>query len=281
MPAPQASALKKKIRDKFTSFNIKIPQEWQTPSGDPAGKHYADAFTSAEKSTSPGSPALFQAATANKYHTDAQKMHVAKIGAFIDDISTAICSAWSAWQMTTMAGIIVNGPMAMGGALVPVPWTPIILAAGPVNTAMLAKYTKTVATVLGTAWTTYSASIKLAGAKLWPLFSAWTLAVAPPQPNVAPCKLSDMASVISVDAGLMAPALKAQMIGDLGDPGAPFHKELFEAIATGFKEVFDDWKSKTEFKVMGGGPVPSWAPPYVPVGPVVAGVAFVPPGGIV
>ena len=33
MPAPQASDLKKKIRDKFTSLNIKIPQNWQKPSG--------------------------------------------------------------------------------------------------------------------------------------------------------------------------------------------------------------------------------------------------------
>ena len=281
MPAPQASDLKKKIRDKFTSFNIKIPQGWQKPSGDPDGKHYDDAFTASEKSTSPGSPALFQAASSNKYHTDSQKMHVAKIGGFIDDISTAICTAWSAWQMTTMAGIVVTGPVGAGGALVPVPWTPIILGAGPVSTPMLAKYTGVVASVLGAAWDIYSASIKLGAAKLWPLFSAWTLAVAPPQPNVAPCKLSDTVSVISVDVGLMAAALKGQMVAALGDPQAPFHKELFEAIATGFREVFDDWKSKTEFKVIGGGPVPTWAPPYVPAGPVAGGVAFVPPGGII
>jgi hypothetical protein len=180
-----------------------------------------------------------------------------------------------------MAGIIVNGPVASGGALVPVPWTPIILGAGPKSTPMFAKYTGVVASVLGTAWMTYSASIKLGAAKLWPLFSAWTLAVAPPQPNVAPCKLMDTSSVISVDAGLAVPAIKGQLISALGDPEAPFHKELFESIATGFKEVFDSWKQKTEFKVIGGGPVPSWAPPYVPVGPVVAGVAFVPPGGII
>jgi hypothetical protein len=282
MPAPQASDLKKKIRDKFTSFNIKIPQNWQTPSGDPAGKHYSDAFTASEKSTSPGSPALFQAATSNKYHTDSQKMHVAKIGAFIDDISTAICSAWSAWQMTTMAGIVITGPAAMGGALVPVPWTPIILAAGPVSTPMLAKYTGVVANVLGTAWLAFSSSIKLTGAKLWPTFLMWAAGpVAPPQPNAVPCKLSDSSSVFSLDTGLMAPALKGQMVSALGDPEAPFHKELFEAIATGFKEVFDDWKSKTEFKVIGGGPVPTYAPPYVPAGPVAGGVGFVPPGGII
>ncbi len=282
MPAPQASALKQKIRDKFTSFSIKIPQEWQTPSGDPAGKHYNDAFTASEKSTSPGSPALFQAASANKYHTDAQKMHVAKIGAFIDDISSAICTAWSTWQSTaTMPGIVINGPIASGGAFVPIPWTPIILASGPVSTPQLAKYTTVVASVLGTAWATYTTSIKLGAAKLFPLFSAWTLAVAPPQPNAVPCKLMDTSSVISVDAGLMAPALKAQMVGQLGDPQAPFHKELFEAIATGFKEVFDEWKRSTEFKVMGGGAVPTWAPPYVPAGPVVAGVGVIPPGGVI
>src|SRR3954469_20708191 len=190
MPAPQASDLKKKIRDKFTSFNIKVPQNWSKPSGDPDGKHYDDAFTAAEKSTSPGSPALFQAASSNKYHTDTQKMHIAKIGAFIDDISSAICTAWSGWQTSaTMAGILVNGPIASGGQLVGAPWTPVILASGPVTTPMLAKYTGVVANVLGTAWLAYTATIKLGAAKLWPLFSAWTLAVAPPQPNAVPCKL--------------------------------------------------------------------------------------------
>jgi hypothetical protein len=33
--------------------------------------------------------------------------------------------------------------------------------------------------------------------------------------------------------------------------------------------------------VLGTGPVPTFAPPYVPVGPVVGGIANMPPGGLI
>ena len=99
MPAPQASAMQQLARLKFTSFNLKVPQNWQEPSGDPAAKHYGDAFKPEEKATAPaGMPPLFQPASLNKYHTDTQKMHIAKIGAFIDGTCSAICWAWSQWQ---------------------------------------------------------------------------------------------------------------------------------------------------------------------------------------
>src|SRR5687768_13026212 len=116
MPAPQASAMNQLARLKFTSFAIKVPQNWQTPSGDPDGKHYGDAFKPAEKSTSPVPAGLVLAASMNKYHTDAQKMHHAKIGAYIEGITKAICSAWSTWQSSaTLVGVVINAVTAVGG----------------------------------------------------------------------------------------------------------------------------------------------------------------------
>lgn len=278
MPAPQASELKKNIRDKFTSFKIKVPQNWQNPSGDPDAKHYGDAFKPEEKNTAPGSPPLVLAATSNKYHTDTQKMHIDKIGSFIDGIATAIASAWSSWQTAaSMAGIILTGGSASGGKIIGIPWTPIILAAGPVSTPMNAKYTKTVATILGAQWLAYSLSITLTGNPLWPPFNAFPSPVVPPTPNPTPCKLS---SLMQVDAGLQTEALKGAMIGAHADPTAPLHKELFEAIAFGFNKSFNDWKSKTELKFIGMGAVPTCVPPAMPPGPVV-GTAVMSPGMMV
>src|SRR5688572_2553626 len=97
MPAPQASMMQQMARLKMTSFSLKVPQNWQQPSGE-EGDQFGKAFKPEEKTTSPGMPPLFQAATLNKYHTDAQKMHIAKIGKFIDGTCSAICSAWSQWQ---------------------------------------------------------------------------------------------------------------------------------------------------------------------------------------
>src|SRR6266850_2477890 len=105
MPAPQASAVSQLARLKFTSFSLKVPQGWKDPQG-AAADHYGRAFKPEEKATAPGMPPLFQPASLNKYHTDAQKMHIGKIGSFIDDITKAICSAWSQWQsMATMVGV--------------------------------------------------------------------------------------------------------------------------------------------------------------------------------
>src|ERR1051325_1754107 len=108
MPAPQASAMQQLARLKFTSFNLKVPQNWKDPAGS-AGDHYGRAFKPDEKASSPGMPPLFQPASLNKYHTDTQKMHIGKIGSFIDGTCSAICSAWSQWQTAaTMVGIVIN-----------------------------------------------------------------------------------------------------------------------------------------------------------------------------
>jgi hypothetical protein len=61
---------------------------------------------------------------------------------------------------------------------------------------------------------------------------------------------------------------------------APFHAELFEAIIDGFQKCFLLWQTSTMVtNVLGTGPVPTFAPPYVPAGPVVGGTAVMTPGG--
>ena len=279
MPAPQASAMQQLARLKFTSFNIKVPQNWQNPSGDPDAKHYGDAFKPEEKTTAPGAPPLFQPASMNKYHTDTQKMHIDKIGKFIDGICSAICSAWSQWQsMSTLVGVVIAGPVASVGQIVGPPWTPLILASGPKETPMLLKYTNVVANVLGTAWLSFTATVKVPGMPWYPAFAAVPSPVAPPAPNI-PCPF---AALTQVPVSISANVLKMQMVGQLGDPMAPFHKELFEAISDAFEKSYNIWKASTMVtNVLGTGPVPTFAPPYVPVGPVVGGVGTMTPGGFV
>jgi len=277
MPAPQASAMQQLARLKFTSFNLKVPQNWRDPSGGDAGNHYSRAFKPEEKATTPGMPPLVQPASLNKYHTDTQKMHVAKIGAFIDGMSSAICSAWSQWQsLATMTGVIVTTITASVGLVAGPPWMPLILASAPKASPMEMKYANVIATVLGTAWLQYTATIKVPGLPWYPAFAAVPSPVAPPTPNV-PCP------VIALTQVPPQPALmKQQMVGQLADPQAPFHAELFEAIIDGFDKCFKIWQASTMVtNVFGTGPVPTFAPPYVPVGPVIGGVGNMLPGGFV
>lgn len=277
MPAPQASAMQQLARLKFTSFQIKVPQNWQNPSGDPDAKHYGDAFKPEEKTTAPAAPPLFMPATMNKYHTDAQKMHVDKIGKFIDGVCSAICSAWGQWQsMATLVGVIIAGPTASGGQIVGPPLTPLILASAPKATPMEMKYSNVIAQVIGTSWLTFTATVKVTGMPWYPAFAAVPSPVAPPSPNI-PCPF---AALMQVPVSISASVMKMQMVGQLADPQAPFHQELFESICDAFEKSYNIWKASTMVtNVLGTGPVPTFAPPYVPVGPVVGGVGNMTPGG--
>jgi hypothetical protein len=276
MPAPQASIMQQLARTKFTSFNLKVPQNWQAPADQ---DQYDRAFQASEKNTTPGTPPLFQPASMNKYHTDSQKMHIAKIGGFIDGICSAICSAWSTWQSTaTMTGIMVAGPVASIGQIVGAPMQPQILASAPKATPMELKYSNVIATVISTAWMTFTATVKIPGLPMFPMFAAFPGPMVPPPgiPNPAPLPF---AALTQVPVSISTNVLKGQMVAQLADPKAPFHAELFEAIANAFEQSYNTWKlSTTVTQVMGLGAVATFAPPLVPAGPVM-GTATMLPGG--
>ena len=195
---------------------------------------------------------------------------------FIDKISAAICSAWSAWQSTAvMVGVLINGPVAVGGQVVGPPWTPLIVAQGPSQNPEAVKMTRTIASVLGTAWLTFTATLKVTGMPWYPAFAAIPSPVAPPMPNI-PCPV---AALTMVTTSISKELLTAQMVGMDGSSSGE-HKRLYAAIADAFEKIFNLWKSSTLVtNVLGTGPVPTFAPPYVPVGPVVSGVGTMIPGG--
>jgi hypothetical protein len=272
--------MKQAARLKFASFGLTVPSKWQQPQGDDA-EHFRQAFKADELSTQPAisasGPPLFRPASLNRYHTDAQKMHIAKYGEFIDGICDAICSAWGQWQnMATMAGIMVNAVTASLGQVIGPPWTPIIMLQGPKSSPMQLKYLNAVANVIGPAWLAYTATIKVPALPWYPSFAVFPSPVAPPTPNVP----VPVAALTQVTASITPGVMKGQMVMQLGDPQAPYHDKLFDAITDAFDKVFKIWLASTMVtNVMGTGPVPTFAPPYVPVGPVVAGVGTMPPGG--
>jgi hypothetical protein len=266
-------------RTTFMGFGLTVPMNWRNPTGTPQEDHYRNAFKPEEKSTTPAVPPLFRAATANKYHTDAQKMHCAKIGKFIDDTCKAICSAWSQWQSaSTMTGIIINAVTATAGQIVGPPWTPLILAQAPKETQALARYSNVIANVIGTAWQTFTATVKVPGLPWYPAFAAFPGPMAPPTPNIP----VPFAALTQVPVSISKMALKSQMVAQLADPQAPFHAQLFESIADAFEKSYNLWKVSTQVtNVLGTGAIPTFAPPYVPVGPVVGGIGTMTPGGFV
>ena len=263
----------------FQSFAIKLPTDWRQPQGNPAAKHYTDAFPPAERTgvPTPMPPALFLPASMNKYHTDTAKKISDQFTAYIDGICSAICSAWGQWQsMATMVGVLVNGPTASVGQVVGPPLTPLIMASGPKATPQELKYTNAIANTIGTAWLSYTATIKVPGLPWYPAFAAFPSPVAPPMPNIP----APVIALTQVTVSVSKMMLKNQMIGGLGDPKAMHHKELFDCIADAFEKCFQIWQTSTMVtNVLGTGPVPTFAPPFVPAGPVLGGVGTMTPGG--
>jgi hypothetical protein len=278
MPAPQASAMQQLARLKFMSFKLTVPTDWKDPKGDPGADHYGKAFKPEEKVTSPHMPPLFLPATMNKYHTDTQGQHIADYGKFIDGICSAICSAWSQWQSAaTMVGVMINAVTASAGQIVGPPMGPLILASAPKTTPQLMKYSSAIANTIGTAWLTFTATVKIPGLPFYPAYAAVPSPMAPPTPNVP----VPFATLTQVPVSISMTVMKGQMIAALADPRAPYHKELFESVSDAFEKCYNLWKvSCMVTNVLPTlAPVPTFAPPYVPVGPVVGGMAIMSPGG--
>ena len=69
------------------------------------------------------------------------------------------------------------------------------------------------------------------------------------------------------------------MDANLADPTALHASDLFDAISKAFETVFPMFKATTLVNnVLGTGPVPTFAPPVVPVGPVLGGIGIGPRG---
>jgi hypothetical protein len=156
---------------------------------------------------------------------------------------------------------------------------PLILASGPKSTPNEMKYTNVIANVIGTAWQTFTATVKIPGLPWYPAYAAVPSPMAPPTPNVP----MPFAALTQVPVSISSSIMKMQMVSQLGDPQAPFHQELFESITDAFEKCYNLWKVSTMVTnvLPTLAPVPTFAPPYVPVGPVVGGMAIMAPGGLV
>lgn len=276
MPAPQATMMQNLAKAKFMSFQIKLPVDWKQPQGK-AGEQYGKAFKQGEHVGTLTPPTLFVPASMNKYHTDTVDEISHKFASFIDGICSAICSAWSQWQAAaTMVGVMVNAVTATGGQVVGPPLGPLILASGPKATPSELKYTTAIANAIDQGWLSYTSSIKVPGLPWYPAFAAFPGPMAPPMPNVP----VPVAALTQVTVPISTMVLKQSMVGLLADPPAPHHAELLESIADAFEKCFMQWQVMTMVtNVLGMGPIPTFAPPVVPVGPVVMGTGNMTPGG--
>lgn len=273
MPAPQKEMFVQLARANFLSKGIQLPLDWSEP-----GDQYSDAFKPSERDVAPNSPLnLFREASLNKYHVDAARTISEKFVVYIDGICGAICDGIDKWMKIAMvAGVNINGPIGIllpGGVTGP-PLFSFIFAAAPKSTPQELKYSNAIANAVSTLWQSWH--MGLTGTLLYPPFATFPGPVAPPTPNT-PMPLAALSS--PGESGLSPNTLKGTMEANLADTKALHASDLFDAIAKAFNTIFQTFKTSTIVQnVLGMGPIPTFAPPFVPAGPVVSGSVIPTPG---
>ncbi len=177
-------------------------------------------------------------------------------------------------QQARFADIRIMAVSAIGGRLIGPDMTPLVqsaMAGSPPNVA--GAFARTV----GAAWKTWQDSVTVPGLPWYPAFAAFPGPMAPPMPNV-PTPLAALAS--PGDSAFLPDNIAAQLRKELGgaanESGA--EREIID-FAFWLASNFAVWKASAQVMlVMGKGPVPTFAPPYVPVGPVVMGDNISTPG---
>lgn len=180
-----------------------------------------------------------------------------------------------AWQTRAyFSDVSINAVSATGGRLNGPGLSALIQGNRPDR--LNATIAKAFADAVGEAWTAWSATIRFAGAPLYPAFAAFPGAMAPPMPNV-PVPLM---TLIQDGTGLMpaalVPAIRSKLGSTADEPGA---MDAIQRFAEDFAGRFSYWVAACMItNMLGQGPVPTFAPPYVPVGPVIMGTIIPSPG---
>ncbi|MEO8751064.1 MAG: peptidoglycan-binding domain-containing protein [Casimicrobiaceae bacterium] len=200
----------------------------------------------------------------------------------VDAVVSAFTAAFDSWKAAaSFAGISVNAVTAVGrpGCLIGPPLLPLmaprLLALGGDDRAIAAAAAQGISSNFA-AWQN---GVTVPGLPWYPTFAAFPGPVVPPTPNIP----TPLLALVSAGLGGMtdANALQASMAAAASVSIRERAKPSFASIATVVAAQFQTKLLVTQVQgVLGTGPVPSFAPPYVPVGPVVGGTAFSPPGAL-
>ncbi len=191
-------------------------------------------------------------------------------------VVSATKSAHSTWRASaTFHGVTIMASTAIGnaGCLSGPNLGPLIqgisASIGPNG-----HIAKAAADGIGASFASFQGGVTIAALPWYPSFASVPLPAAPPTPNIpTPLAASSTNSGAITSSGV----LQSAMSGRLAVP-VPGADAKFAAIASQVAAYFSSWLAGAQIRnVLGQGPVPTFAPPFIPVGPVVNGSTL--PGG--
>lgn len=200
-----------------------------------------------------------------------------ELNAFIDALCSAIASGFDLWrQQARFAGISITGPIATGGRLEGPPIESFMRIAPEVQTlsGWCQNLRDGVLGGFGSVWDDFCRTVSVPGLPWYPAFAAWPGPMAPPTPNVPTPFLS-----LAQNTALLSPALLAAAMARKAPANTLYGQPFFTAMAEHLHFALSMWRPAQQVMlVLGKGPVPAFAPPVVPVGPVVGGDILSIPG---
>ncbi len=277
MPAPQTATLYNTAILKFQSFQIQLPATpvVQVPltrlSAQPISKVSAPA---------PSGPELFRPASSRSQDIDRQRQLNSQYAKLFQGMSTGIVAAWQLFHaFAILKDVLINGPTAVAGQIL-CPNLEMIVVAQSIDAGtglQEMEIRKQVAKTFWTNWQQTMNTVIVPGLPWYPSFVAVPSPVAPPTPNTPMPFAALTRNSLFMTKSWLTMGLTNALQGKLDYSG-----QFSEALATSIESVFNQWVLQTMVtQVLGTGPVPTFAPPYVPVGPVVGGTGTMVPGGFV
>jgi hypothetical protein len=225
-------------------------------------------------------PALFLAASTSAADVAAQKAMHDSYTQLFDRLPNAITHAWDLFRLQAcFQNLRIMAVSAIGapGCLKGPDLEPLIKSAPQVAgwIGSQAVVRDAVAAGFAACWKDWQNKVTVPGLPWYPAFSAFPGPMAPPMPNVPmPLITCTSAGIASMSIVPLKTALTQRLSGKLS-----YHEQFSDALATMLAMAFTAWlASQMVTLVMGKGPVPTFAPPYVPVGPVVGGDNLATPG---
>ena len=179
-------------------------------------------------------------------------------------------NAHAMWKLQArLTGVTVMGIQAFGGRLVGPPLAGLF--AMPAQSPSVQPLIGAFQNAAATAWDRLVASVKVPGLPWYPAFAAFPGPLAPPMPNVPMPFLTLWFDPTPILPPNLAAAVRAGLGARANDPGAALAIDRFAGEFAAKFYIFA--ASAQVMLVLGKGPIPTFAPPYVPIGPVVGGTA--------
>ena len=271
---------------KFLSHGLKLGTDWKKKF---SIQDEANAANPGDLQAIPQliPPWFMPAEIPNKHHQESCDKVGKDFKDFHDAMIDAVEFAHNMWKLKAnfkdlqvMAVCAIGAPGCLDG-----PELESLIKNAPSCAAMqgnMQKHRDAVAKGVSKCFKDWQDKVMVPGLPWYPAFAAFPSPTAPPMPNVPmpliACPSAMMTKIIMPSD--MAKAMDDALDGGMKDKDKTKQYEaLHDAIATVLSLAFLMWLPMQQVMlVMGKGPIPSFAPPFVPVGPVVGGDNIAAPG---